>query len=367
MKSLISKDTKVLLQLSGGKDSIACMIYLKEHSMEFEAIHFVHKYGYSLPTAMAKKACEEFHVKLNIIDVTNEIGSLFLNGYDGRPCRYCKGIMDKVTVNYAQANGFQLICVGDTKDDQTLINRLVKYEGMVNNISRYFNQSVPIPDDIAIFRPLLEYNSDETLDLVLHRLPWFKRVHDTGDKYFEYSREGCPLQFKDYGVVYTKELMEKLQYLNMLCGQFATQKGIRASIHLPSEFIVTIPKGYEDECWHYLQSHGANLKPIHLKKILRYSFFIDLNLNSAMCSANIIKIACERLIERLSITGDFVFSDRMGYLATDEVKVDIFWDTNDRLLVSITSLEMKYNKSQIENLCMEIFHTREFVVLNYQK
>lgn len=44
MKSLISKDTKVLLQLSGGKDSIACMIYLKEHSMEFEAIHFVHKY-----------------------------------------------------------------------------------------------------------------------------------------------------------------------------------------------------------------------------------------------------------------------------------------------------------------------------------
>jgi hypothetical protein len=243
----------------------------------------------------------------------------------------------------------------------------VKYEGMVNNISRYFNQSVPIPDDIAIFRPLLEYNSDETLDLVLHRLPWFKRVHDTGDKYFEYSREGCPLQFKDYGVVYTKELMEKLQYLNMLCGQFATQKGIRASIHLPSEFIVTIPKGYEDECWHYLQSHGANLKPIHLKKILLYSFFIDLNLNSAMCSANIIKIACERLIERLSITGDFVFSDRMGYLATDEVKVDIFWDTNDRLLVSITSLEMKYNKSQIENLCMEIFHTREFVVLNYQK
>ena len=138
-------------------------------------------------------------------------------------------------------------------------------------------------------------------------------------------------------------------------------------VHLPSEFIVTIPKGYEDECWHYLQSHGANLKPIHLKKILLYSFFIDLNLNSAMCSANIIKIACERLIERLSITGDFVFSDRMGYLATDEVKVDIFWDTNDRLLVSITSLEMKYNKSQIENLCMEIFHTREFVVLNYQK
>ena len=366
MKSLISNDTKVLLQLSGGKDSIACMIYLQRHSVEFEAIHFVHKYGYSLPTFMAQKACEELHIKLHIVDITNEIEAMFLNGYDGRPCRYCKSIMDKVTVNYAQVNGFHLICVGDTKDDQTLINRLVKYEGTVNKISRYFNQSVPLPNDIAIFRPLLEYNSNDTLSLVLHKFSWFKRVHDTGDKYFEYSREGCPLQFKDYGVVYTKELMEKLQHLNMLCGEFATQKGIRASIHLPSEFIVTIPKGYEEDCWHYLQSHGVNLKPIHLKKIPLYCFFIDLNLHKAMCNANIIKMACERLIERLSIIGDFTFSDRIGYLATDEVKVDVVWGTNDRLLVSISSIEKKYNKSQIENLCMEIFHTREFVVLNYK-
>lgn len=367
MKSLISKDTKVLLQLSGGKDSIACMIYLQEHSVKFEAIHFVHKYGYTLPTFMAKKVCEEFHVKLHIVDVTNEIEAFFLNGYDGRPCRYCKGIMDKVTVNYAQSNGFQLICVGDTKDDQTLVNRLVKYEGGTKNISRYFNLSVPLPDDIAIFRPLLEYNSNDTLDLVLHRFPWFKRVHDTGDKYFEYSREGCPLQFKDYGVVYTNELMAKLQHLNMLCGQFATQKGIRASIHLPSEFIVTIPKGYEEDCWHFLQSHGANLKPMHHNKVQLYCCFVDLNLNKTMCNSNIIKLACERLIERLSIIGDFSFSDRIGYLATEEVKVDVVWDANDRLLVSITSLEMKYDKSQIENLCIEIFHTREFVVLNYQK
>lgn len=366
MKYLISKDVKVLLQLSGGKDSLACMIYLQKHSIEFEAIHFIHKYGYFLPTSMAKKASEEFHVKLHIVDVTNEIESMFLNGFNGRPCRYCKGIMDKVTVDYAQANRFKLICVGDTKDDQTLINRLVKDEGGINNISRYFNQSVDLPDDIAIFRPLLGYNSDETLKLVLHDFPWFKRVHDTGDKYFEYSREGCPLQFKDIGAEYTKELMEKLQHLNMLCGEFATQKGIRASIHLPSEFIVTIPKGHELECWQYLQSHGANLNPMHLKKSL-FSFFIDLNLIKPMCNSKIIKIACERLIERLNIMGVFIYSDRIGYLATEDDKLDVVWTINDRLIVSINSLELKWNKSQIENLCMEIFHTKEFIVLNYQK
>ena len=49
----IQEDSRVLLQLSGGKDSIACMILLKENGVKFDAIHFVHDYSYSLPTSMA--------------------------------------------------------------------------------------------------------------------------------------------------------------------------------------------------------------------------------------------------------------------------------------------------------------------------
>lgn len=358
---------KVLLQLSGGKDSIACMIYLKEHAIAFEAIHFVHEYGYSLPTSMAKKAAEEFEVKLNVVDISSEIASTFLSGYDGRPCRLCKGIMDKLTVDYAQANGFQLICVGDTKDDQTLLNRLVKNEGAIHRISRYFNQAVTLPANISIFRPLLEYDSDETLSLVLSTFPWFKRVHDTGDKYFEYSREGCPLQFKDYGVAYTKELMSELKHLNMLCGEYATLKGIRASIHLPSEFIVTIPKGYENECRQYLLSHGANLKPLTPNSIQSYHFLIDLILNSTMNSTSVIKKACDRFIERLGVAGKVVFFDKLGHLLKDDVKIDVVWINHDRLLISIISDEMMWKKFEIENLCVEIFHTRKYTVLDYRK
>ena len=69
----IPKDSKVLLQLSGGKDSIACMILLKEHDVRFEAIHFIHNYVYSLPTSMAKKACDALGVKLNVVDISSEI------------------------------------------------------------------------------------------------------------------------------------------------------------------------------------------------------------------------------------------------------------------------------------------------------
>lgn len=363
----LSKGTKVLLQLSGGKDSIACMIHLKKHNIEFETIHFIHEYGYNLPTIMAEKACEAFKVRLHVVDVSNEIKSRFLNDFKDRPCRYCKGIMDKITVDFAQANHFQLICVGDTKDDKTLINRLEIIEEGNHDISHYFNQAVSLPDDISIYRPLLEYDSNQTLALVLSYFPWFRRVHDTGDKYFEYSREGCPLQFKDYGVKYSQQLMERLKQLNVLCTEYASLKGIRASIHLPSEFIVTIPKGYENDCRQYLLSHGACLKPLPTNRCQTYHILVDINLNESMCSADVIEMACKRYIERLGIVGDFILRDQIGNLSQDGIRIDVAWVNIDRLFVSFVSNEMLWDQSQIENLCLEIFHTRDFKVLNYQK
>ncbi len=366
--SIIPKDAKVLLQLSGGKDSIACLIFLKENHIECDAIHFTHEYGYPLPTSMAKKACKILGVKINLVDITKEIETTFLNEFNKRPCRYCKGIMDEITINFAIANGYSLICVGDTRDDKMLVNRLIKNERRINSISRYFNPLVSLPNEIQIYRPLLTYSGDDALRLVLSRFPWFQRVNDTGDKYFEYSREGCPLQFKDYGALYTKKLMCDLKHLNMLCGEFASAKGIRASIHLPSEFIVTIPKGYEDECRQYLLAHGAKLQslPNKRKNHSVYHILIDLELNNSMYDANIISMACNRLIERLSVDGNLVFGDKIGHLKARVATIDVALIGNDRLLVSITSKKVKWQPLFIENVCIEIFHTRKFKVLNYQ-
>lgn len=365
----IPKDSKVLLQLSGGKDSIACMILLKEHDVRFEAIHFIHNYGYSLPTSMAKKACDALGVKLNVVDISSEIEDVFLkNRFTGRPCRYCKGIMDRITVNFALTNVYSFICVGDTKDDKTLINRLIKCEGSANHISHYFNLSVFLPNEVSIYRPLLEYDSEDTIRLVISRFPWFKRINDTGDKYFEYSREGCPLQFKDLGAEYSKDLMQNLKYLNTLCGEYASLMGIRASIHLPSEFIVTIPQGYESGCKQYLLTHGAKLRlnPNEYDILDINHIIIDLYLNITMRKDDIIEIASNRFIERLGISGDLNFSHKIGHMSNNVITVNVISINTDRLLISITSQEPEWELSFIENLCLEIFHTRNFKVLNYK-
>ena len=72
-------DKKILVQYSGGKDSTACLIKLVEEKAYVEAIHFTHKYAYSVPTEEAKRICSEFEVKLHIIDISAQISELLLN------------------------------------------------------------------------------------------------------------------------------------------------------------------------------------------------------------------------------------------------------------------------------------------------
>lgn len=76
---------RILVQYSGGKDSTACIIKLLEEGAYIEAVHFVHKYGYDLPTIEAKRICCEHEVKIHIIDVTEQIEELFLSEFDQRP------------------------------------------------------------------------------------------------------------------------------------------------------------------------------------------------------------------------------------------------------------------------------------------
>ena len=356
---------RVLLQLSGGKDSLACMILLKEQGVALEAIHFVHAYNYSLPTEMAKQVCEKIGVRLHIKDVSNELSSMVLNGFEGRPCRHCKAIMDRITVEFASNTNTQIICIGDTGDDTMLINRLLTIEGEGVILSRYINNYVNLPKNISVIRPLLKYHGDDILSFVQSKYSNFKRVHDTGDKYFDYSREGCPLQFKDMGVEYTVDIMRYLKTYNSLCAEFAMAHNIRASIHLPSEFIVTIPKGYEDECRKYLIDKGCKLRNNQFKKTTNFVVATHVRTNGITLSSEAIRYEFfMRFIERLGFKILNVIKDAMNIHVTGEsyeAECHV-WKKN---MISITIYSsFPINQKILENLCVEIFHTYDFHVSN---
>lgn len=81
---------------------------------------------------------------------------------------------------------------------------------------------------------------------------------------------------------------------------------------------------------------------------------------------DIIEIASNRFIERLGISGDLNFSHKIGHMSNNVITVNVISINTDRLLISITSQEPEWELSFIENLCLEIFHTRNFKVLNYK-
>lgn len=355
---------RVLVQYSGGKDSTACIIKLLEESAYVEAVHFVHKYGYDLPTIEAKRICCEHEVKIHIIDITKQIDELFLSGFDQRPCRFCKGIMDRITVELAVQNNFEYICVGDTASDTALVERLKAYDKENLVINRYFNKAVELPENISVIRPLIAYDNDAVFEFLHKHSVVIKRNNDTGDKYFEYSREGCPLQFKDYGVRYSKELMEKLKTANTLCSEFATKQGIKASIHMPSEMIVTIPKGYEGQCRQYLIHRGIELTKKYRIESVRKRYLFSVEIYPELFDEDKIVNLFSRFMERITESVKFVHTENHA-LVMSSYNTEI----NSRLLENelkivgdICSIRC-LNQEMLDSLFVELFHTYNFRIV----
>jgi len=356
-------NNKVLLQYSGGKDSTACLIKLLSDNYLVEAIHFTHMCSYEIPTQEATRFCNKFNIKLTIINIEEELKSLLCSedGFFGRPCRDCKSIMDKKTVKYADENNFELICVGDTKSDATLVNR-IKENGDTNLfISKYFNKKVILPKKIYIFRPLVEMSNDDVINYLNENKIQLKRVGDTGDKYFSYSREGCPLQFKDYGIAFNDSLMKKLHQYNTLLSSYAKQNDFKATIHLPSETIVTIPKGFENDCYNFLTQNHIKLKAKVNKNYWITSVLIKVY--PELINNQFLKEVSLRLLERLEYnvlkidtTSDlllFTFDDGTIKLSANK-DIDIIHYTIESL--------SKIRKEIIEGLIIEIFHTHDYSV-----
>lgn len=53
------------------------------------------------------------------------------------------------------------------------------------------------PDGMKVIRPLINMSAKKVEPFFESENIVIKRINSTGDKYFEYHREGCPAQFAD--------------------------------------------------------------------------------------------------------------------------------------------------------------------------
>jgi 3'-phosphoadenosine 5'-phosphosulfate sulfotransferase (PAPS reductase)/FAD synthetase len=249
-----------LVLLSGGKDSALCLATLKEAGLNVKGIHFTHRWGWGISTEEARRVADLVGTELLVHDITPEYMDEVAGKVVGRPCTMCKTIMDRETTGYCLENGFRWICSGDNAQDSS-VAKIRRYEAARGNQDLFVTEyldcvevGIALPGSIEVLRPIIDMDS-ETVEQVLSdrygiRL---RKIHETGDKYKEYWREGCPLQYADSDVLLTPILMDDLFDLNSVVTEYAREHGIRASIHLPSRRIVTVPEGHEERVMQYLR------------------------------------------------------------------------------------------------------------------
>lgn len=252
--------------LSGGKDSITTLILLKEANLDVTAIHFSHRWSPDFCKEEAAKFCQKYQVPLIIRDFTNEF-LCGVSGYlNGRPCLLCKKEMYKIVLDEIIKGRFNFLAIGDNKNDRTSIARMNAYISKLNfsetlECNSYFGSEMGIvlPAGVRVLRPLISVGSDEIESYLCERGIAIRRLNSTGDKYFEYHREGCFAQFIEAGYPISQELLLKSKIYNECITEYARKENILASIHIPSTFIVTIPRGFESSAAEYLRAHGLSV------------------------------------------------------------------------------------------------------------
>lgn len=369
-----SDNPSVLLMLSGGKDSIAALLFMVEKQIPVTAIHFVHRWGKDIPTFEAERICNQYHVELIKIDFSSQFFQAINGSTDGRPCLLCKKQMYSCLQEFLRNNKYGWLAIGDNGNDTTTIARMKKFGNSFGDdmvCSDYFGTEMGsvLPEGMHVLRPLINLSAKEVEKTLCDAGITVKRINSTGDKYFEYHREGCPVQFIDNGYPIDRGVLQSLKEYNIKITEFARARGIRASIHMPSTFIVTIPEGYEREAAQYLKDNGLKVNEAVnfrvMTQVESITAFVELSGTDIVKYQTYRKLFA-RLIERMQMvdsniqqftTGDKVLC--IGYNQDCRITMTI----DDKTKFSLDFVFMKCNRhisaSNIRDLLIEIFRTRK--------
>lgn len=383
-RSVLDKNPgKVLLMLSGGKDSVFCLALLKSLNYDVTCVFFSHKWGWKNSLEEAKRACKTFKAELVKFDISDDFKKIVESSVCGRPCRLCKPVMYKIAMNYAVRNGFNYICVGDNSSD-TIISRLESY--LKNNDSRnkdlsvngYLDcveQGVLVPNSIVVIRPIIDISADQVEKKLLKEFNYKVKKHfETGDKYYGYWREGCPIQYTDPGFKHTLDSLDSLHRINEAATEYGREHKFRVSIHYPSLHIVTVPHGHEKEMFKYLKSLGFVLSSPSCTKKKPY-------IEHWVIEAGDIP---SYYLEKSDVLGPLIdrFVERSGLNAVDTVRkqfkpfgVSIVklleeshiafhsWPENNFLYIDLMSCQkLDFTKKSLRILTSEVFKTTNILV-----
>ena len=371
-----SENGRVLMMLSGGKDSSAALLVLKELDLDVTAVHFTHAWGYEVSTGEARKLCRELSVPLLEVDFTDEFCAAVANYLGGRPCLLCKPQMYRKVIDIVRQKRFGWVCIGDNANDRTTIARLKDHLGNQGEedhlCSTYFGseRGVMLPEGVKVLRPLLDLTSMQVEGLLRTKGVSVQNNCSTGDKYFEYSREGCPVQFCDPGYPLTEALMDDLKKYNLIISDFARDRKIKASVHLPSTFIVTIPRGMEAAAGSYLEARGLAInwevnrecREIMTRRVLTIKIH-----NGKLLDPAIFEILMHRFFERLELRPEFVCqensADMTRYTYADkDLRVEIAAHPKTNIISYDFMGFPGIEHDTVANLIVEIYRTRQFSV-----
>lgn len=153
--NVISDGDKILIGLSGGKDSLALTQLLAErrkiHAPKFDiaAIHIRNnEVGYKSDIEYLQNFCNNLGVELHIKDISID----FSTDHRKSPCFLCSWHRRKAMFEFAKANGFNCIALGHHKDDIiTTLLMNISFQGSFSSMPPYLKMD---KFNLAIIRPM---------------------------------------------------------------------------------------------------------------------------------------------------------------------------------------------------------------------
>lgn len=207
----LKKNEKILVALSGGKDSAVTVYLLKKFGYSVEGFHINLSMGdYSKKCFEAvKKLCEEFDIKLHLYDIKKEMGSgmcyirsAIQHEKKGlKNCAIC-GVIKKWIMNReARKLKVDKIATGHNLDDevQTFLMNILKGSPQLSANSGAITQNTKDKKFIARIKPLFYVDENE-----IRKYSKKKKLPVVYDK--------CPCAFDSYRIQlrkFTNTLTEK--------------------------------------------------------------------------------------------------------------------------------------------------------------